>query len=147
MKAALLGRSLLLAVVMGMTCTSGLATAGSLHPAVAAAVERAQSAAQRGRDAFIEAQRAERAALAAAKDGRLAAMKARAVRPEARAVLDDQADGRYDGQVRDRQRDGYGVLTLVTGHRYEGQFSRGDTQGSGVYYLSDGRQYQGQFVA
>ena len=54
MKAALLGRSLLLAVVMGMTCTSGLATAGSLHPAVAAAVERAQSAAQRGRDAFIE---------------------------------------------------------------------------------------------
>jgi len=36
MKAALLGRSLLLAVVMGMTCTSGLATAGSLHPAVAA---------------------------------------------------------------------------------------------------------------
>jgi hypothetical protein len=53
--------------------------------------------------------------------------------------------GRYEGQWKNNEMNGHGVLVTTAGARYEGQFKNGKMDGQGVLVSPDGARYEGQF--
>lgn len=52
----------------------------------------------------------------------------------------------YEGEFREDQKHGQGVLTWDDGRQYRGQFEDGKFHGSAVMTWPDGRKYSGQYV-
>ena len=53
---------------------------------------------------------------------------------------------KYEGQFKNNQIEGWGVLLWKYGDRYEGQVKDGKMHGKGKYYYKDGKIYEGIFV-
>ncbi|MCL1944408.1 MAG: hypothetical protein FWF56_01160 [Firmicutes bacterium] len=53
---------------------------------------------------------------------------------------------RYQGEVVNGKRHGYGVLQYANGNRYEGSFAFGEFFGRGIFTYSNGDRYEGEFA-
>jgi len=52
---------------------------------------------------------------------------------------------RYEGQFKDGELHGHGILTFPDGSRYEGEFRNGQMNGKGTMTFSSGSEYIGEF--
>lgn len=52
----------------------------------------------------------------------------------------------YDGEWREKMRNGYGEYKWIVGDRYVGNWEHGNLHGNGTYYWSDKRTYVGNWV-
>lgn len=59
---------------------------------------------------------------------------------------DGKLSGRYEGDMHEGKRQGYGVFTWVNGNRYEGEFKDNRRTGKGTFTYSDRSVYTGDFV-
>ena len=53
--------------------------------------------------------------------------------------------GRYQGEVRDGERHGQGIMTGINGHRYEGEWRNDRRHGRGTYTWPNGTRYEGEW--
>ena len=53
--------------------------------------------------------------------------------------------GRYDGELKEGVRNGYGVYQYARGRRYVGFWSENKREGRGVFYYPGGANYSGDF--
>jgi formylglycine-generating enzyme required for sulfatase activity len=54
---------------------------------------------------------------------------------------------RYEGEWKDGQREGQGVMVFANGDRYEGEWKGDEMEGQGIYIFASGNRYQGQVKA
>ncbi len=52
---------------------------------------------------------------------------------------------KYDGEWKDNERNGHGMMTWKNGEKYDGEWKDGKRTGQGVYYLANGNRYEGDF--
>ena len=57
----------------------------------------------------------------------------------------NDANGIYEGWIRDGKFNGQGVMTFAVGSRYEGNYRDNEIHGHGIFTWGDGRRYKGQW--
>ena len=58
---------------------------------------------------------------------------------------DEDKDGKYIGEIKNREPSGQGTKTWTNGDMYEGEFKDGKYDGQGTYTWSGGRKYVGEW--
>ena len=54
-------------------------------------------------------------------------------------------NGKYEGSLKDGNRDGKGTYTFNDGDKYEGDWKNGNREGKGIYYYKNGNKYDGEW--
>lgn len=70
--------------------------------------------------------------------------------PHGKGVLifapgDQKNRQKYEGQFYNGIRQGYGVMTWLSGQKYDGAWANDTFEGQGIKYCSDGKKYEGMF--
>ena len=58
---------------------------------------------------------------------------------------DEDNDGKYIGEIKNREPNGTGSITFPDGDKYVGEFKNGKYHGQGTETWSDGRKYVGEY--
>ena len=58
---------------------------------------------------------------------------------------DEEKDGKYVGEIKNRRPNGQGTLTLPNGYMFIGEWTDGENNGLGTETWSDGKKYVGEF--
>jgi hypothetical protein len=57
--------------------------------------------------------------------------------------VEEHDNGKYEGDIKDGKREGYGIYYYSTDYIYEGEYKNGHKDGHGSYIYANGNKYEG----